>query len=64
MDGKCGCGRDQNRCVKGDLERCPALDDDPDDDGDTMGCPRCGGSGMLDDVMECDECYGEGRLSL
>lgn len=25
---KCGCGRPDGQCVKGDMEYCPALDDD------------------------------------
>lgn len=59
---ECQCGREPGKCVKGDLERCPALDELDDDD--SIECPECGGDGMLDDVMECPECMGFGRLSL
>lgn len=41
----CGCGRPPGQCVKGDLDRCPALDEDDlsyDDEGveDEMDCGR------------------------
>ena len=58
----CDCGRPPGQCVKGDLEDCPALDEEDNDD--LMECPRCGGSGQLDDVLECDECWGTGQLTL
>lgn len=28
MTGKCQCGRPDGQCVKGDLDHCPAEDDD------------------------------------
>lgn len=30
----CDCGRLQGQCAKGDLDRCPALDDDGEDNDD------------------------------
>lgn len=32
MAETCDCGRPQGQCVKGDMDYCPALDDDEDDD--------------------------------
>ena len=61
---KCGCGRPLYQCVKGDLAHCPALDDDDSAHAETMTCPGCGGSGTLDDVIECEECWGTGSVTL
>ena len=33
----CDCGRPPGQCVKGDLEDCPALDEEDNDD--LMECP-------------------------
>ena len=58
----CDCGRAPGECVKGDLHRCPALDDEDDE---TMNCPGCGGSGQgIEDGADCDECCGTGKVSL
>ena len=59
----CECGFPEGQCRKGDMQRCPALDEEDDDD-EVMYCPNCGGSGMLDDVTECDECWGDGKVTL
>lgn len=70
--GVCECGREAGKCVKGDLDRCPAWDDDPE----MVSCPRCQGGGFVDchcggDLCICDNygekpcpvCYGEGEVT-
>jgi hypothetical protein len=59
--GNCDCGRPQRECVKGDMDRCPALDDDDDA---SMECPACGGSTITIEGFDCEECCGMGRVSL
>lgn len=59
---KCDCGRPQGECVKGDLNRCPAIDEDDDE---SIGCPSCAGTGQgFEDGQDCEECDGMGRVSL
>ena len=33
-----------------------------DDPWQSSTCPQCGGSGYLDDVLECPNCYGHGEV--
>jgi hypothetical protein len=42
VTGKYDCGREQGLCVKGDMERCPAIDDDDDEGGDECWPEECG----------------------
>jgi hypothetical protein len=39
---KCGCGREDGHCVKGDLDRCPALDEDDYCDDERDPGEECG----------------------
>jgi len=68
----CDCGRPSGQCVKGDMERCPAWDDDPE----LASCPRCMGDGSVTcrcggDLCFCDNqgeapcpvCHGEGEVT-
>lgn len=56
LDGRsCECDRPQGQCVKGDMERCSALDDD-----DTMICPVTGNPCMTEHDQHCED-YGCAR---
>lgn len=57
--GVCDCGREPGECIKGDLDHCPAWDDDPE----RVSCPRCMGDGSVNcycggDLCVCEN-YGE-----
>lgn len=68
----CGCGRPEGQCIKGDLDYCPAWDDDPE----FASCPRCMGDGTVTchcggDLCVCENygeapcptCHGEGEVT-
>lgn len=70
--GTCDCGREPGHCVKGDMDRCPAWDEDQE----LASCPRCMGDGSVDchcggDLCVCENygekpypvCHGEGEVT-
>ena len=70
--GVCDCGREQGQCIKGDMDRCPLLDEDPE----LASCPRCMGDGTVTchcggDLCVCEyygeapcpTCHGEGEVT-
>lgn len=60
MDQNCECRRPMGQCVKGDMDQCPA----DDEDDASMECPACGGSTITVEGFDCEECDGIGRVSL